>query len=463
MKKIQNEEMEMGWESQFTTLLREILNTRETRQILGMAIPEVVNLWARNGVDTPAGLGARTKIKLAGLVGGKIGKGFLPKNGPDTENHFTALLGKPEVSETLQKLISGALNGTPGQLGGLLTRLAKTVNENHQNDPEFITKFLEPGVKNWIKSTDFGELKEAFEKSATDGRSLVEMINNAIWQYPSKMVMILSFLPSFANMVTCSLGISIEKLNNMPPDLLTDIMLAYLKDINTDSMSCLINELAEIVRKAHTGSALLGEPGAPQLPKVVGTLIEEIISGLNPEVMWKAKIGLAEIKSDLDLAHRKAVHKNGASQLSLAKKPELTNIRARSFNSRLSFFEALDDSELADNFEKHLTAYDIQEMAEALNNTLSLFNRMQANKPELFTSVIRQFVDSVDPYELSETAKWIAEEAGTEIKPLARSVIPKLVTWTCDILKPVDDEYEEDATRAREALRSLLMTENLEV
>jgi hypothetical protein len=42
---------------------------------------------------------------------------------------------------------------------------------------------------------------------------------------------------------------------------------------------------------------------------------------------------------------------------------------------------------------------------------------------------------------------------------MARAVVPGLVTWICDVIKPVDDEYEDDAARARQALRSLLATQ----
>ena len=36
--------------------------------------------------------------------------------------------------------------------------------------------------------------------------------------------------------------------------------------------------------------------------------------------------------------------------------------------------------------------------------------------------------------------------------------MPGLVTWICDVLQPEDDEYEDEAEKAREALQSLFAT-----
>ena len=451
-------------DKQFNVLLKAVLNTQETRKILALVIPEVVTLWARNGDDSaPAGVTSKLKMKLAGSVGGTIGKGFWSAGKPGTENRLSNLFDNPEISDALQQLLAELLSGGSEQIGEQLTGLAKSLSEAHQKDPEFITSALEPAVKKWIAATDFGELKEAFENSARDGRSLVKMVNDVIWQYPSKVVTILSFLTSLINMSSHTLGVSVGGFNNMPPDLLTDIVLAYIKEINAESITTVLNETTELIRKIHTGSALLGEPGTPWLPKVLGSLLEEINNGRNAEVKWKAKIGLAEIAADLDIALRQASAENGTSRLDLVKKAELKNIHNRALNRRLSILENMDDVELADSIEAQMTAYDIQEMAESFNNMLVLVNRLHESKPDLFASVISQLTEAVDSYELSETAAWLFKESGAEVLPLARSVVPGLVTWTCEVLKPMDDEYEDDAARAREALRSLLMTETTEV
>ena len=51
------------------------------------------------------------------------------------------------------------------------------------------------------------------------------------------------------------------------PDLLADIVISFLKELDGAAVAELGNELTEIVRKIHTGSALLGEPGRSPAPR----------------------------------------------------------------------------------------------------------------------------------------------------------------------------------------------------
>ncbi len=73
-----------------------------------------------------------------------------------------------------------------------------------------------------------------------------------------------------------------------------------------------------------------------------------------------------------------------------------------------------------------------------------------------------QFCDSIDTDEMSIAVASLMDSLGRETRPIARSVVPNLVTGICEILKPDDDEYEDDARQAREALSSLFNTVSLE-
>ena len=75
--------------------------------------------------------------------------------------------------------------------------------------------------------------------------------------------------------------------------------------------------------------------------------------------------------------------------------------------------------------------------------------------------MVSRFSSAIDDDALAETAQHFFDDAGGYFRPVARSVVPGLVTWVCHVLKPEDDAYEEDAARAREALRSLLMPEEV--
>jgi hypothetical protein len=194
------------------------------------------------------------------------------------------------------------------------------------------------------------------------------------------------------------------------------------------------------------------------LPKLISAKISEIAGAIDPITLWKAKLALAELGTYFSKGMAEAVNDNPAlRQLSMIKGPEIANIRMKAANQKFSYWETVDDDEMAKSMANHLSAYDIQEMAEAANNMLRIFNRLGEQKPHIYAELVGQFAGAIDGYELAQAGQKIFNGAGRELKPLARSVVPKLVTWFCDVIAPTDDEYEDDAAQAREAIRSLFV------
>ena len=148
-------------------------------------------------------------------------------------------------------------------------------------------------------------------------------------------------------------------------------------------------------------------------------------------------------------------------KLAMYKRPELINLRRQNMNRKLLQFELMDDWEFTELWTKRLAGYDAQEAADVLNNFLNLINRLWDQNPEALVDMVSRFSSAIDDDALAETAQHIFDDAGESLRPVARSVVPGLVTWVCHVLKPEDDAYEEDAARAREALRSLLMPEEV--
>jgi len=273
---------------------------------------------------------------------------------------------------------------------------------------------------------------------------------------------LLALLPGLVNFIMDSLKIILGKVNTFPPDMLTDVVLALAKDINGASIANLLNQLTEVVRKIHTGSELIGEPGSPQLPKDLSGMMGEIISQIDPVILWKSKIALAEIKASTVQTMTEAVNDNPAyKQLDMVNGPEITNIRMKSLNQKLTSWESFDDEETSEFWGQHLAAYNVQETAEVANNVLRLINRLATEKPAIFDEFIGQFANAIDDYELAESVKNVFNGAAEEIRPAARAVVPGLVTWICDVIKPEDDEYEDDAAKAREAIQSLFAAEEV--
>jgi hypothetical protein len=469
-------DVDLAAEAGNNTALAKLLKTREVRQTLSAALPDVLNVFAK---DSKIG---KFITKMVGKLLGRL----LSRPEDVFEENELALLFKDEafvknLGAPIPEIINGlfdvilsmmqtieerptdikALKETfskisTGQTGELITRLCRIANDIHKEDPEFFTNAMAPGFKKWIEAVDFGEIREMFDNSADDGRAFITMANNTLWEYPAKMVMILSLLPSLVNLLTDTLDITVGKLNELPPDMLTDVILSFAREINAGTVAGVLNQLTEIVRKIHTGSALLGEPGAPQLPKVLSSMIGEIVDKTDPITLWKAKLALAETGATIGQAMADGVNRNPAlKQLSMIKGPEITNIHLKSLNQKLSSWESVDDEEMAKSIGQHLDAYDVQELGEVLNNTLRIINRVGNENPAMFTQFANELVNSIDDDELAETGKRFFNGVSKEFKPMARAVVPGLVTWICDVLKPEDDEHEDDAAKARNALASL--------
>ena len=373
-------------------------------------------------------------------------------------------LATKEKKKLIENLLSGSGQGRTGQC---LTSFARALNDIHREDSEFFASILEPGFKHWVESVDFGELKEAVETSAEDSRAIFAMLNRVIWQYPAKVVLLFSLFPSLVNMLSDGLKTSFGKLNEVPPDLLTDIFISLVKEIDSVPVSGLLNELTEIGRKLHTGSALLGEPGAPLLPKALSDKLEEIASQMDADIFWKGRIALAEIKDAFDLALAQAVENHpDYLRLKSLKGPELCNIHVRSQNRKLSLWENLEDESLNEMVVQCLSAYDVQEYAELFNNRLRLLNRAWEIRPEACNTFIMQFIGAVDYDALSGAATSVFDTAEEELKDLVKPLVPGLVEWICETLQPREDDDsfdpdEDNTARARKALRALLMAEEV--
>ncbi len=465
-------------------ILCDVLRTREVRQILITVVPELLDVWAnksswKRAVSKLAGSTVKKQLSKPEDVFEKNelklifeDKKFIENLGEILPDFINQLVDALTIScQSLEKfsvedkteLFETLLSHTgKGRTGALLTNCARILNDIHNADPEFFTNTLEPGFKQWLESTDFGELKEAMDNSEKDIFALTEAINDTIWQYPSKVIGIFSLVPSLVNMITGSLNISIEKLNALPPDLLTDIVISLMNEINGKGAARFADEITEIARKLHVGSALLGEPGSPQLSGALSAKLDEIISQIDPAIFWKGRIALARIKAVYDDALSDAVSdKPEFARLNMINGPELLNIRLRSVNKKLSLLETMDDPELEKLLPETLSAYDVQEAAEVFNNIIRLANLLWEKKPKHCADSANQFLNAIDFDELAFMTEQVFENMGEDIRPIARTFVPGLVEWVCDVLQPEHDENEDNAARARKALSSLLMAEEV--
>lgn len=465
-------------------VLQKVLNTREVRQFLAAVLPGVLTVYAgksrfRKVVSRMAGRHLSKNLSPAKDAGESPAMETLFEDEtvvreaarvlPELANAFLGVadaaaatvegLEADEKKALFENLVSAMVRG---ESGVLITRGCRIVNDIHARDSEFFTRVLAPGFRKWVESVDFGELKEAVDNSSADVRAFAVMANDVLWEYPSKVLLLLSLLPSAVNRIAESADISLNRLNELPADLLTDVVLSLIREIDAGPVAGMVNELAEVARKVHTGSALLGEPGAPQLPGVLAGKIEAVVAAIDPVVLWKARLAMAETGAAIEMAMTDAVNdRPDLKRLSMVKRPEITNARVKRLNHAMSWWDGQDDEAVAEAVAGSFSAYDVQSLAEAVNNALRVFNRTGDQRPEFIPQLVDRFVSAIDDDELAWAAEKLLGAGDEAVHPAARAVVPRMVQWVAGVLAPADDAYEDDAQQAREALQHLFAREEV--
>jgi len=455
--------------SPLLSALQACMRTPEVREALGLLIPEALHLWAGDSA---------LKQKVTRPVARHIESGFR-QPGPEEDERQAGLidripelvdgvlaslvtatqaletLGPEEKRKALEALVA---SWDPARSGLLLTRLARALNEVHATHPTALTAAIAPAVRAWVASTDFGVLREAADTMGPEVQALAEDINATLWQYPAKLVLSLSFLPDLVNLAAICLNATLRRFNQASPDLVADIALSLVRSIDGAMLGTVLNELGEVIRKVHTGSALIGEPGRPRFSEDMRQLAGAAAARLDAETYWQARVALAEDKATLAESLHDALADNPAFAAGgLKTYAARRNPGRRVTRQGLEAMDDLPDDTLGDALDTGLSDLDLQELGDIANLVTALVNRVLDLKPELVPSLVQQLADTLDVDALATSAEGLAGASATTLRPVLRALLPDLLTLLCDALAPEDDPFEDKMAAARQRLRALLV------
>ena len=330
----------------------------------------------------------------------------------------------------------------------------KEEDENKNAEDLSYAESLRPIVRDLIEHIDFGEIKEAADFHKENIAAAIMMANEELWRYPAKFICLLSLLPSVVNMTVTVAKETLTPINRLAPDLLGDVVFSLIDDIDGKNIGMLINELSELVRKIHTGSTLLGEPGKPQLPNTLTRLTRDTMSTVDINLLLKARTLVAEIK-EVSL-------KTFIDQLEQS--PELSSeyfqdhflslvALIRNWSRKADAFERLfSEEDIAREFAKGIGEIDAQEMANTISRLCGIVNRVRAVTPGVIRNTLSQAINSVDADEVGETARWLTEDIVESLKPVASEVLPPIIRGLADLLRP---DPANDSREIQEALAYL--------
>ena len=313
-------------------------------------------------------------------------------------------------------------------VGRLITLFAASVNENRTLFPGIHDDVRGNSIRDFIANTDFGEIREMVEGSDQGVLKTIEAFNEQLWRYPAKVGTLVATLIPLANTCVRTLRevlVPIEK--TIGPDLFADIILSLVKGMNGAETAKLVNTVKEVYRRLHTGSLLVGKGSKSLLQIYFTDLMGAYFREIDPELVRKTRIMLAEDKEALANAYAEAVSANPRVLVSLiASLGAAKSSHIKATSRRLSLIENLDENSLKAAVSESVTDLDTFEVAELINTACRVINRIHDAKPDFVASLISGAVDSIRTEDISKTAEWLVTDLAEALKPLASALMPVL-------------------------------------
>jgi len=471
--------MGKGSNASLSVLISELMKTREIRTTISSAVIELLHIWAGNSL---------AKKTLSGAIGRNIQKSLSRPEDVFVEDELSGIFQKPDhvatLSNQLPKILDTlfhmavaagvSLENLPppdrtklladifsaiagGRSGKLLTTWARVLANVHADDPDFLVKTLKPGIAKWIEHTDFGELKELLNGFSESAGPVTKMINDVIWEYPAKIVLLISFLPAVFNIIIKIANECVGRFNTLAPDLVADVILSCLRDIEAENIARTINEIAELIRKIDTGSALIGDAGVSGFNRELSGFLKKLISSIDVEKLIRAREGIASGKETASAAFMDALKEHPEMVLETIRRSQvLVNPAIKSLGMKVNLANELPEEEAAEAFSQTISKLNFIEIAEIINLSSLLFNRLRNLRPSLFSSAASQIVDSLDPDVLKDAITGLLDDIGEIVRPVGKAVLPHVITSVCRWLTPDDDHDEEALKEARDSMVSFL-------
>lgn len=440
------------------SLASALLQTDEVRRALGAVAPELLRAWA--GTSKWRGLAAEVLTRLLRRGLAEAGRGRteaslqtvlrdpdrarqIAAQLPDTVNAIVgasaavsegvALLPPQEKARLLGELLERFDAAIAGQL---LTRLVRFLNEVEEAEPGVMAERLRPAVRAWLGSVDFGEIKTLVDSLADQAPALVGMINEELWEYPTKLVSLQATLPALLNATVRALLASLEPVNRQAPDMVADLVLALLRDVKGEDLGRLVTAACEAFRKLHTGSVLIGDNGKPQMPADLSALLGDMVHSIDIDLLLKTRALLADTQESTHSAlltlleeQPRLVREMVADRF---RRPAAALRRLARGTDLLE--RALGDDDIAAAVTSGIGEIDAQELADTLNRLLAIADRVHEASPELLRGMLTQIGSALDERQVGQTLRWVVEDLVAALAPVAHEVLPPLLTGLAELL-----------------------------
>ena len=337
-------------------------------------------------------------------------------------------------------------------LGRLLTLWAVSANNQSEMKPD-----QGKTINDFLANTDFGEILESLEKSEAGLQQSMETFNNVLWSYPGKFGMILLMLASLARMgIKGATEVFTPIKKYMGPDLLGDIVCTLVKDIKPEEIAKLVDSVGEMVRRAHTGSQLLGQGDKSKLEVYLDDVMSAYHGARDPYLQKMVPVYLGEIRESFAKSSARALMMHQDSLIAqIASLGAVRTSELRVKTTRLQAIESVDDERLGSVMSDAVKEFGAYDAAELLNTMCRILNKLHDARPDLVGSLLSGIADSISLDEIRQTASWLVPDFVTAIKPLVQEIKPTLLRGLAELLRNdgyPSEEHEEAIQELRAAL-----------
>lgn len=466
-------------QERLSALLVDIINTPDVRNLLIDIGREWINQWSgsaplKKGISKPASfllsksLAASKTKGLSDVFAKPEHIEALIHTAPQlmtalSSIRFSAMKAvdslpihrKKQLFETLFSKVDG---DTGKQVFPIAVHI---VEEIYKSDPLFFSSKISPVIEKWVSQTDFAEVKSLLDASREDVSALLENIIKIIFEYPAKLVALLSNLPEIVNLILSLANQLLAQFNAMPADIFTDLLLSLLKPIDAASIGKIFTRLNEVVRQLHTGSTLIGEMDAPQFTSDLREKIRDFMAEIDPALTIKARNALIDGRETvIGVLIEAAESRPELLNLWLSQLAAKRNSDIRLFKRKIQVLETLPEEEAVTALSAALSNWNAYDLSQTVNAIARMLNRINAFKPDVIEALVTEFVNTLDRYEIEESLDWIFRDLGRAARPIFRMTAPLIVRELEGFFQPgeEDDGYDDAMDQMRERLRSLLLS-----
>jgi hypothetical protein len=332
-------------------------------------------------------------------------------------------------------------------VGRLLTLLAVSINKERETYPDRHSWNRGETVKDFLVNTYFGEIVETVVKSEEGVKPTMDAFNEVLWTYPTKFTSIVAMLGPLARIIVKTVNEVLVPINrDVGPDLLADIFGVLLRDCKPEEIARLVDGVGEVIRKAHTGSLLIGKGDKSKLDLYLDDIMKAYHGAKNQYLQKMLPVYLGEIRESIANSSARSLMEN--EEIFMAQIASLGSVKSSDVkvkNARLRVYEAADKEKLGAVMDEAVKEFDTYEAADLVNLTCKVLNRLHDAKPDLIGSLLSGVVDSIYSDEVAKTAQWLVPDVVHAVKPLAQAMMPELLKGLAELIR--DDGYSGGKNR----------------